>query len=525
MTSSKMTPELAGTMSLAEQHEWFRRASSRRALLRGGLVGAGAIAAGPALLGGTAVAASAPALATSYEYAPGASVVPFGRHIAYGADPTTQMSVAWQVPSAVRNPFLRIGSSPWELGERIEANLQALSIPRTDVVSVDNVPASASANIEQFYVQATAHNLTPGHTYYYAIGHDGFDVNAQNLAVTLGSFTTATDRREPFTFTAFGDQGVTYDAVNTENLVMAQNPAFHLVAGDICYAEAHGSGLITDAFDPRVWDAYLNQIAPAASVIPWQIGVGNHEMEPWYSPDGYGGMFARFAFPEPQTAYYSFRYGNVAVINLDGNDLTYEMPANRGYTGGAQTAWLAQQLAAYRNTKGVDFIVVYFHHAAFSTSSANGSEGGVREQWVPLFDKYGVDLVINGHNHVYERTDPILGGAATVSAPIGATVDPATQGTTYIVVGGAGESIHHFSVADSYEGAVDDISNISGYINESGGKVAETVSWSRVRYTGYCILRVDSLPAQHGGTSQLVVRGLDETGTEIDRVILARQAG
>ena len=158
MTSQRMTPELAQQLSLAEQHEWFRRATSRRALLRGGMVGAGALAAGPALLGGTADAAtgsataSAPALATSYDYAPGSAVIPFGRHIAYGADPTSQMSVAWQVPSAVQNPFIRVGSSPWNLGERIEAEVRVLTTPYTDVISIDNVPASAPSEIGRAHV-------------------------------------------------------------------------------------------------------------------------------------------------------------------------------------------------------------------------------------------------------------------------------------------------------------------------------------------------------------------------------------
>jgi hypothetical protein len=107
---------------------------------------------------------------------------------------------------------------------------------------------------------------------------------------------------------------------------------------------------------------------------------------------------------------------------------------------------------------------------------------------------------------------------------VGATVEPATRGTTYVVVGGAGESLHAFSAADSYEGSVDDVTGIAAYINEAGGKVNETVGWSRVRYTGYCILRIDSEPAPRGGTSTRVVRGLDETGTEIDRVVLARTA-
>ena len=543
MTSERMTPELAQRLSLAEQHDWFRRATSRRALLRGGLVGAGTLAAGPALLGGTASASttasatasasasastsasSGPALLPASDIPSGSSVVPFGRHIAYGADPTTQMAVSWQVPTAVKNPFIRVGTSPWDLGERIEAEVRALTTLRTDVVSIDNVDPSASSTIEQYYLHATLKNLKPGETYYYSVGHNGFDRPKPSFATSVKSFTTAPHGREPFTFTAFGDQGVTYDAVATENLVAAQQPAFHLVAGDICYAEASGSGLITDPYDPRIWDAYFAQIAPVAAEIPWQVGVGNHEMEAWYSPDGYGGQFSRFAFPTPNTTYFAFSYGNVAFISLDGNDVCYEMPANRGFTADAQTAWLEKQLAGVR-TAGIDFVVVYFHYCAYSTCVNNGSEGGVREQWVPLFDKYGVDLVISGHNHIYERTDPIRSGAATSAAPIGATVDPATQGTTYVVAGGAGENLHKFSAADSYEGGVDNISGISSYINSAGGtKVDETVSWSRVRYTGYCILRIDSKPASRGGTSTLTVRGLKEDGGEIDRIVLTRRAG
>ena len=64
MTSSRMTPEQAKKLTLAEQHDWFRRATSRRSLLRGGIVGAGAMIAGPALLSGTAGAAGAAGAAT-----------------------------------------------------------------------------------------------------------------------------------------------------------------------------------------------------------------------------------------------------------------------------------------------------------------------------------------------------------------------------------------------------------------------------------------------------------------------------
>ena len=87
-----MTPEQAKRLTLAEQHEWYRRLTSRRTLLRGGVAGAGALVAGPALLGGTATAASAATAIRSAPASPmllaksgrpaGSSVPPFGRHIA-----------------------------------------------------------------------------------------------------------------------------------------------------------------------------------------------------------------------------------------------------------------------------------------------------------------------------------------------------------------------------------------------------------------------------------------------------------
>ena len=110
---------------------------------------------------------------------------------------------------------------------------------------------------------------------------------------------------------------MTYDAIGTANLIRAQSPAFHLHVGDVSYAESGGSGLITDSYDPRIWDQFFNEIEPAAGHIPWQVAVGNHEMEAWYSPDGYGGQYARFDFPgdarssTPPT-YYSFSYATSA---------------------------------------------------------------------------------------------------------------------------------------------------------------------------------------------------------------------
>ncbi|HUN34199.1 MAG TPA: metallophosphoesterase family protein [Trebonia sp.] len=519
---SYMTPEQAKKLSLAEQNEWFRRATSRRNLLRGGIA-VGAVAAGSALLGGTADAATTSA--STLLHAPtgpsgGSTVVPFGQHIAYGADPTSQMAIAWQVRNPVSQPYLRISDSPAGWGEKIQAEVRTLATPKGDISPIDSVPLVSPATIEQYYLHVTVDHLRPGQTYYYTVGHDGYEGHP-----VAGSFTTAPSGRQPFRFTAFGDEGVSYDAVATSNLVKGLNPAFHLHAGDISYAEDTGHGLITDGFDPRVWDGWFTEAANAAGSIPWQVATGNHEMEAWYTPDGYGGHHARWDIPGGTSApvYYSFTYGNVGVVSLDANDVSYEIPANLGYSGGKQAAWLNTTLAALRADKDIDFIVAYFHHCAYSTCTSHASEGGARQYFAPLFDKYGVDLVINGHNHIYERNNPLIGGKQTVSAPSGSTVTPATQGTTYIVAGGAGDSLYSFNVADSYEGNVDNVASISSYVNVSGAQQAESVSYSQVRYTGYGLVVVDSAPASHGGTSTLLVRGLNEDGVEIDRVTLARK--
>ncbi len=533
-----MTPEIARKLSAAEQHEWFRQRRSRRNFLRGGLVTGGALLAGPSVLaGGGSAAASArgatpfPAVLTSTVVFNGSTVVPFGRHISFGTDPARTMNVAWQVASPVAIPFIRIGVSPLDLGEAIPASLKTLSTPWADITDfLDSVPPAASAAKtpeEQYYLHAALDGLKAGTTYYYQIGHQGLDPAGAAPGPLAGSFTTAPFGPVPFTFTAFGDQGVSYDAVATSNLIAAQGPAFHLHAGDISYAENGGDGLVTDDYDPRAWDSYFAQTAQTAAYVPWMYSLGNHEMEVWYSPDGYGADTTRLDFPGngpgvcPGTYY--FTYGNAAFISLDPNDVSYEIPANLGYSGGQQTAWLASTLAALRSNKGIDFIVVFFHHCAYCTCTTHGCEGGVQQYWTPLFDQYGVDLVINGHNHIYERTDPIKAGSATTVAPIGSVVTPATQGTTYVTAGGAGKSLYSFSAADSYEGDIDNISSVNTYVNEPGGTATtETFSWSQVRYTGYCLVVGEVSPPGFGGQATLVIRGLNESGIEIDRLTLSR---
>ncbi|WP_433359508.1 purple acid phosphatase family protein [Actinoplanes sp. CA-142083] len=500
---------LAARLSMAEQHELL---ISRRTLITGAAAAAASMAIG----------SPAAAFLRRSPVPPGRMVVPFGRHLAWGANPRTRVNVAWQVPHRVTRPFLRVGDSPDTLGDKIDADIRALHSELDDVIAPTN----------QYYVHATAGNLRPGKTYYYAVGHHGYDPTDLTDFGRIDSFTTAPSRRtlaEPFTFTAFGDQGVSSHALGNDGMLIAQRPAFHLHAGDLCYADASGKGQKDDLYNPRTWDQFLAQNEPVASAVPWMACMGNHDMEAIYSHDGYGGQRSRWAFPEngPEkaTGVYSFIYGNVGVVALDANDVIFELSGNRGYTGGAQTAWLDQRLRFLREQPDVDFVVVFFHHCAYSTTPAHASDGGVRNQWVPLFDKHEVDLVINGHNHVYERADVLKGGVAK-RTPIGDTVHPERDGTVYVTAGAGGRGLYEFDAPDSYAGHLREVDEVKSYVWAHGReRVPEKVTWSRVRYTGYSFLAVDVEPADEGHTTTMTMRGVTEDGDEIDRVVIARKAG
>jgi hypothetical protein len=135
-----------------------------------------------------------------------------------------------------------------------------------------------------------------------------------------------------------------------------------------------------------------------------------------------------------------------------------------------------------------------------------------------------VDLVINGHNHQYERTDVIKGNKVAKKLAIGDTAYPETEGVVYVTAGAAGRSLYAFSAPDSYEGHLNERDAVASFVNTKDGKVDETVAWSRVRYLNYSFLRVDVEPAPRGHYAKLKVSGIAETGDRIDHFTVARRA-
>jgi len=139
----------------------------------------------------------------------------------------------------------------------------------------------------------------------------------------------------------------------------------------------------------------------------------------------------------------------VRVVSIANDDVTYQDSGDsyvRGYSKGAQKAWLEAELAAARHDPAIDWVVVCMHQVAISTADkTNGADLGIREEWSPLFDRYGVDLVVCGHEHHYERSHPIRGHEANatltpIPTALATEAIDTTKGTVHMVIGGGGTS-------------------------------------------------------------------------------------
>jgi len=437
------------------------------------------------------------------------STVVRGRHLAYGADPRTEMVVGFFVDS----PFARGRVTATATASvKPTAGVTPKATPRRESTGSADVQVQMVQGSAARYCKATMTGLEPGTEYGYEVVLDG-QVSAR------GSFSTAPVGPVAFRFSAFGDQGtgpVPRQMLSRVNLL---NPRVHLMCGDLSYADSTGQGGPGDDFKPALWDTWLDQNEGVAGRLPWMCVPGNHEMEPGYAMHGYAGFLGRVSpggrSPVDVPVATSFQVGSVAFVGLDSNDVSYELPANRGWTQGAQTRWLERTLAELRaEGSGVDFVVAFMHHGPYSTRNTHASEGGVREAWVPLFDRFGVDLVISGHNHCYERTLPLRAG--NVSSASSTAVD-SSQGTTYVTAGGGGASPGREPTFIPYANKT--------RVYGPGGYVVETEGWSiGTKTADHVVLCVDVTPSAPGQPPSLLVRAIDAGGAEADRAELTRPA-
>jgi len=278
-----------------------------------------------------------------------------------------------------------------------------------DTVSHNGVPASYSCSasgVNYTYIGASGiiHDveltgLTPSTTYYFICGGSTGGYSNER------SFRTAPSVSSNVRFVVGSDsQSINEEREKISQAMAKFNPEFVMLVGDIT-----DRGTVQSNWDSWFTSMHNYWIGENNLTIPIMPAPGNHE-DPEDPTTKY---YVQFALPGNEK-WYSYDWGpDIHIITLDS-----EIP-----TSGVQRAWLENDLAAHANYM---WKIVYFHKPPFTCRSPDLD---VQTYWVPLFDKYHVDIVFNGHDHIYQRSYPLNWTASQTKT------QDYSNGTMYIVNG------------------------------------------------------------------------------------------
>ena len=309
------------------------------------------------------------------------------------------------------------------MSSTITVTWQTNSSTSGDIVLYDNVSRGgvpgdyhySAAGINYTYSGASGwvHDveltgLTPDTVYYFICGGPTGGYSNER------SFRTAPSVSSDVRFVVGGDSRTNLAEREKISKAMAKfNPAFVMHSGDMV-----ADGTIQSQWDSWFMDVDSHWIGENNLTIPIIPIVGNHE-NPNYQNTKY---FVQFALPGNER-WYSYDWGpDIHIICLD----------SESSASGAQLDWLENDLAAHANYK---WKFVQFHRPPF-VSGGHFPWTDARTYWVPLFDKYHVDIVFSGHDHNYQRTYP-LNWTASQTEP-----QDYSNGTMYIVSGGWGAPLY-----------------------------------------------------------------------------------
>ena len=235
-----------------------------------------------------------------------------------------------------------------------------------------------------------------------------------------------------FSVAAVGDWGCTPNTSKTIANMVKSNPALVI-------------GLADNSYEPT-GDCWLNMTKPFATKI--HTAFGNHD-------DTYALVNQYLKYFNMNKTYYSFDFENIHFIAIDTNaplDVNSE-----------QFKFVKSDLEQTASNKSISWIIPFFHFPAYTITSAESikevdptdtiavtitSLESFKNIYQPLFDKYGINIVLQGHAHNYQRTYPISYNTTNPSSPIIQNTNNDTYqkptGEIFLTVGTGGESLHEF---------------------------------------------------------------------------------
>jgi acid phosphatase type 7 len=402
-------------------------------------------------------------------------------------------STTAQAPTITRGPYLQLGAPTsiavrWRTDVATDSRVRYGAAPGSLTSTADNAAVTTEHEVR-------LSGLTPDTLYYYSVGSTTTVLagdNSEHFFVTYPPAGTAAPTR----IWVLGDSGTAdANAQAVRNAYLNATGARHtdlwLMLGDNAYQNG------TDAeHQNAVFNMYPTMLRKSVLLSTR----GNHEVD----ANAYYNIFSLPSNAEAggiasgSEAYYSWDFGNIHFICLDsfGSDRSANSP---------QANWLRNDLAATTR----DWIVAFWHHPPYSKGSHNSDTEielvQMRENMLPILEDGGVDLVLSGHSHSYERSF-LIDGHYGVSS---------TFSSAHLVDGGSGRDATPYRKPEgptSHAGAVYTVAGSSGQI--SGGQLNHPAMFISLNLLGSVVLDFE--------TNRLDLSFLDSTGVVRDYFTIAK---
>lgn len=357
------------------------------------------------------------------------SIVP---HVFAQSDQPVQMHLTWDLNDTAHSIVVTWQTETAGTGDLVRYDAKSGSGNPSNYKSSQTGTNHTYSGADGYIHDVELTGLSADTVYYFICGGDNGGWSGEH------SFRTAPDNSMSFRFVAGGDSRPGSgdwpsgrDSVSSE--MSKFSPSFVLYVGDFVLSGTNQSQWDNwFAAEQMYWVDNNNLTIP---IIPC---LGNHDVGGTYYLD-------QFSLPEDEK-WYSLDWGpNLHITVLD-TETTMT---------GDQLDWLRQDLATHENYM---WKVVLFHEPPYSDGQ-DGVNSSVLRYWVPVFDNYHVDLVISGHNHLYERTYPLENGAISDNVADNGAVYVEDNGTIYVVSGGWGAPL--YSASPSWFAAKGPISKYS----------------------------------------------------------------